>query len=227
MPGRGWAAYGNSDMAPLIRAARRDDVPFLAWVVLAASRSHLPRGIWDLGLDDPEPEMLAFLEAFLSSPDRHFCHYTGFLVAEVDGERAAGLSGYAHESTELTPPGEAIAANATRLGWSESEVGEMFGRMGPFLACLPTDEPGAWIVEWVATRPEFRRRGLVDELLRAELQVGRERGHQVGQIMILAGNVPAKHAYERVGFRVAEEKLNPELEAILGTPGLVRFTMPL
>jgi ribosomal protein S18 acetylase RimI-like enzyme len=99
--------------------------------------------------------------------------------------------------------------------------------MGPFLACLPTDEPGAWIVEWVATRPEFRRRGLVDQLLRAELQVGRDRGHRTGQITILAGNVAAKHAYERVGFEVVEEKLSPDLEAALGTPGLVRFLMPI
>ena len=210
-----------------IRPATRDDAAFLATVMLLASRSHLERGIWDLALQCTDAELLAFLEAFLASPDGHFCPYTGFLVAEVDGQRAAALSGYAHESKELTAPGEAIAATAARVGRSGDDVKAMFTRMGPFLGCLPTDEPGAWIVEWVATRPEFRRRGLVDVLLRAELQVGRDRGHQIAQIMILAGNVAAKHAYERVGFRVVEERLSADLEAAIGTPGLVRFLMPL
>jgi GNAT superfamily N-acetyltransferase len=214
-------------MRPLIRPARADDVPFLAWVVLAASRSHLERGIWDLALQSTDAELLAFLEAFLTSPDRHFCHHTGFLVAEVGGQRAAALLGYAHESTDLTPPGEAIAATAKRLGRTDEQVATLFRRMGPFLACLPTDEPGAWIVEWVATHLDFRRRGIIDHLLRAELQVGRDRGHRVAQIMILAGNLPAKHAYERVGFEVVEEKLSADLERAIGSPGLVRFLMSL
>ncbi len=40
---------------------------------------------------------------------------------------------------------------------------------------IPEHAPGAWIVENVATLPEFRRRGLVDRLVEEMLERGRRR----------------------------------------------------
>ena len=68
--------------------------------------------------------------------------------------------------------------------------------MAVFLGCLPEDAPGSWIVEWVATAPRHRGRGLVQDLLAAEFDAGRQRGHELSQIMILSGNLPAQRAYE-------------------------------
>ena len=81
-------------MATTIRAAGASDVKFLAWVMLAASRSHVPRGAWDHHVDGPEDRVLAFLERMASQSERSFCSWDRFLVAEVDGTPAAGLAGY-------------------------------------------------------------------------------------------------------------------------------------
>lgn len=214
-------------MATEIRKARPEDVPFLAEVVLSASRSHLPRGVWDLMLPEAEPRR-AFLERLLATEHRHWCHQGGFLVAEVDGRPAAALSGYAAQDPELAEPAEAI-----ELAWrggdpgDPDEIATYFGRLAPFLTCLPEAAPDAWVVEWVATGPAYRRRGLVRALLEAELAEGRARGHRTGQITILIGNEPARRAYERAGFRSAAEKRSEAFEAALGSPGLLQLRRPL
>ena len=214
--------------APRIRAARPEDVPFLAWVVLAASRSHVERGAWDLtveGRDDDE--RLAFLERMLTAERPHWCHRDGFLIAEVDGEPAAALSGYGVDDAALLDPGEAIALCSRASGWSEERLAAAFRRLSAFMGCLPEDEPGAWIVEWVATRPEHRRRGLVQALLGEILERGRQRGHATSQIMILSGNVSAQRAYERAGFRYVDERRSAVFQAATGSPGLLRMLRPL
>lgn len=214
--------------APTVRAARPEDAPFLAWAALAASRSHVERGAFDLAVEGPgDGERLAFLERLLTTERAHWCHHAGFLVAEVGGEPAAALSGYGAEDGSLLDPGEAIVACARASGWPAERLAEAFRRLSVFTACLPEDEPGAWVVEWVATRPERRRRGLVQVLLDAILERGRERGHTVSQIMILSGNVPAQRAYERAGFRYVDERRSAAFEAATGSPGLLRMLRPL
>src|SRR3972149_6478304 len=77
-----------------IGEARKEHVPFIAWVKLTAARSHLERGTWDFYIDGTEVECLRFLETLASTGAWHFAHHANFIVAEVDGQPAAALSGY-------------------------------------------------------------------------------------------------------------------------------------
>src|SRR4029453_1935525 len=97
-------------MATSIRQARAGDASFLAWVMLAASRSHVRRGAWDLHVDRPERDVLAFLERMAAQSQPSFCRWEGFLVAEVDGTPAAALCGYTIRDAGMHDPTPAIAA---------------------------------------------------------------------------------------------------------------------
>ena len=99
----------------------------------------------------------------------------------------------------------------------------MFQRLVPFLTCAPDQPDDAWIVEWVATRPEHRGKGLVRALLPAVIDLGRRRGHRKFQIGVLIGNTPAQRAYEGAGFAVSDEKRDPAFEATFGAPGIRRM----
>ena len=92
--------------------------------------------------------------------------------------------------------------------------------------CYPNPD-GLWIVEWVATRPEFRGRALIRRLLREILDLGREEGFQKAQIGYLLGNTRAKSAYEGVGFEWVEEHCHPAFEEDYGTPGIARMQRDL
>ncbi len=210
-------------MEPKIRPAELKDVPFIAWVELQAARSHLPRGIWDILLARPEKECLAFLERMAQTPTRSWFHYSAFTVAEVDGRAASAMCGY--DDKELGGETPFIAAQeATRMiGWSDAEFQRISERIPPLFTCNSETAPGAWIIENVATLAEFRRRGLTNRLLNHMLDLGRSKGYRLAQISVLIGNTPAQRAYEKAGFKVADEKRHPDFERVIGEPGTRRL----
>jgi ribosomal protein S18 acetylase RimI-like enzyme len=207
-------------MSVTIRPATAADAPFVAWVQQEAARSHLPFGFWDLAIPGPDEYRLRIIERIVRADARSFAHWSGFLVAEVDGQPAAALSGYddakAATGDRFT---EALFEALTAEGWNGERLGALLQRLGPFLTCVPEQPDDTWIVEWVATRPEHRGKGLVRALLQEILAAGRRRGHSRFQIGVLIGNVAAQRAYEGAGFTVVDDKRHPDFEATFGCPG--------
>lgn len=209
-----------------IRPAVEADVPLLAWVQQEAARSHLPLGFWDLAFPGPEEERLRIVGRVAKAKAKSFCHWSGFLVADVDGRAAAALSGYTKPSEAAGRAYfEAVGGALDAEAWNSEQREAMGARITPFLTCIPETKEDAWVIEWVATRPEYRGKGLVRSLLHAILERGRERGHTELQIGVLIGNTPAQRLYESVGFRVVEEKRHPDFERALGCPGLRRMLL--
>ncbi len=214
-------------MSYLIRSATVYDVDLLARVVLLASRSHVTTGVWDLAIPGTDQDRLRAISAALTTDEPSWCHHSNFIVAEVEGQPVAALSAYP-ANAELFLPLEQIFVKAFQaVGYGDDEVGQAFQRMMVFVETHVEDEEGAWIIEWVATLPEFRRRGLVHEMLLDRLDEGRKRGHARAQIAVLIDNLSAQKAYENVGFAVAFEKTSKDFEAKVGAPGIARMMMDL
>ncbi len=197
--------------------AREEYVPFIAWVQLTAFRSHLEKGLWDFFVGGSEEDALRFLEAFATTEARHWGSHEGFIIAEVDGTPAAALTGYFEAESSLQQ-GIQDAANA--IGWSDEDIAAGWSRAGTIGLVSPEHVPGAWITENVATRPEFRRRGLVDRLLVEIMDRGRAKGAVIGEVGVFIGNDSAQKAYEKIGFEVVEEKLHPDFEVVYKCPGV-------
>jgi ribosomal protein S18 acetylase RimI-like enzyme len=202
--------------------AREEHIPFVAWVQLAAARSHLPRGTWDFYAGGNEEECLRYLQTLVATEAHHFAHYTNFLIAEVDGRPAASLSGYFEAEHGMGALAIGMEEANTKLGRSAEEHAAGWQRAGSIAHCMPEHPERAWIVEWVATAPEFRRRGLVDTLMAEILERGRQRGASVADIGVYIENDAAQRAYEKAGFEVVGEKRHPEFQAVYGSPG-IRF----
>ncbi|MGQ9572030.1 MAG: GNAT family N-acetyltransferase [Dehalococcoidia bacterium] len=202
--------------------ARPQHAAFLAWVMLTAHRSHLERGMWDLVVGDSEAECLRFLEALATTDEPHWAHYSTFIVAEADGRPAAALCGYLDRElgTETLALRNALPEVNRAVGRTDEEAMAGWQRAASILYVAPQHADGAWVVENVATLPEFRRRGLVDRLLAEILDRGRRRGAAFADVGVLIGNDPAQRAYEKAGFEVIAEKRHPEFEAVYGSPGI-------
>jgi ribosomal protein S18 acetylase RimI-like enzyme len=197
--------------------AQPEHAKFIAWVILTAFRSHLEKGFWDFIRPGTDAQLLRYLEALTTSKAMHWTHLSLFLVAEVGGKPAAALSGYFDEE---------CGGPALRGGMDEADAATGYQqdpaaveRALTILSVAPEHVPGAWIIEDVATLPQYRRRGLVDALMQEIMQRGRDRGATVSDIGVFVGNDSAQRAYEKAGYVVVDEKRDPAFEAVYKTPG--------
>jgi translation initiation factor 4G len=199
--------------------ATREHAPLVAWVLMAAGRSHLPLGIYDFIAGGDEANVLRYCEALATTEAVHFGHYSTFIVAEVNGVPAAAMCGYFESEHGDIAAGLAEADAALGLAQDEITAGRI--KAGSILHVLPDHgDVHPWIVEHVATKPEFRRQGLVERLIGEILDVGRQRGASTADIGVYINNDRAQRAYEKCGFAVIDEKRHPDFEAAYGCPGV-------
>jgi translation initiation factor 4G len=206
-----------------IRPARPEDAKLLGWGMLMAGRSHMKIGIWDLIISQPEAKCMKFLERLSVEGPRHMCHYKEFLVAEVDGKPAAALEGFDPATNGDLTVAEHLTAVAAKMGLTPEDMSPGQQNLVAFFTCHTEYAPGAWVVEHVATRPEYRRLGVINALLDAILDKGREQGFKLAQVSPYIGNTAAERAYMKAGFKYHDEKRHPAFEALIGCPGMVRY----
>lgn len=206
-----------------IRDATRDDAALIAWVEQAAARSGMPLGFWDLMFPGADATRLALIEQIVRSPVDSFAHYSGFLVAEVDGIAVGALSGYAPQAKTLERFRDAFRGVLADNDWSRAHQKLVGTRIAPALTCVSDIPEDRWIVEWVALKPEARGKGVAAALLAAVLERGRAAGFSKAQLSVLIGNTPAVRCYERAGFSLVDEKRHPDFEAVFGAPGVARM----
>jgi translation initiation factor 4G len=175
--------------------------------------------MWDLNLGWDEAGVLRYLEVMADKEEVHWGHWSVFLVAEVDGVPAAGMCGFFENELGVASVMAGAAEANEKTGRTAEEVAAGWERSKSIMGIVMPHEPGAWVVEHVGTKPEYRRRGLVERLVHATLNRGRERGATVADIGVLIGNEPAQRAYEKCGFEVVDEVRNAECEAAYGSPG--------
>lgn len=211
---------GRSQAA--IRPARAGDAGFIARNILASQRGPLPRGWFDVALGWDEPQCLAFVERIATVRVPSWWHVSHFIVAEIEGTPAASLCALPASGTGVAAKA-AIEAAVVESGFGPSEVEAIFRRGGYTRNCWVQGEEGDWLIEHVATLPDYRGRGLVQALIDHALAAGAQAGFTRASISFLIGNEAAERCYAKAGFVFAEEKRDPAFEAITGSPGFRRF----
>jgi ribosomal protein S18 acetylase RimI-like enzyme len=210
-----------------IRSARLEDAPFLAWVMLTASRSHLKYGVWEHYVGGTEQDCLSFLSFIATTQKPHLFHSSTFIMAEMNGQKVGALSGYDPKALGMKAFVQSLPEVFQKLNWTADEQKAAVERYRPWMTCIPDDVEGAWVVESVAALPEYRRQGVVSRLLDEVLNRGRRNRFKRAQIGVLINNTPARLAYEKSGFKFDSEKRNPSFEATFGTPGIAKLLLDL
>lgn len=212
-------------MSTTIRPATPDDAGFLGWASVMASRSQLARGWFEIVLRRDDAFCFEFAKYLTVAKAISWWHWSLFLVAEEDGEIAAAMCGFGDNSVYRNSTA-AMAEAGDKMGIPKDEQAQFWPR-GAFIASPATSEAGAWTIENVATKPQFRNRGIATTLMAAELDVARAKGFKRAQISFYMGNTPAARSYTKAGFTFAEDKTAPDFEAALGIPGVTRFARDL
>jgi ribosomal protein S18 acetylase RimI-like enzyme len=215
---------------PRVRTATPEDARFLAWVMQEADRMGSEVGALDLIFDVGEERRLEFLARVAVSELDSTGHYSRFLVAELAGQPAAALSGYVPDDLASEDVPLLLRSVAAELGWSEPEVNRLVERAARFTSStfFRVQLPGGTLrVEWVATRPEFRGRGLNRALLETLFERGRASGLRTAHVGTSIGNHPAIAAYQSAGLVPYAEVRHRDYEAMFGRPGHIYFRRDL
>lgn len=207
------------------RSANPDDAAFLGWAIVIAARGHLKRGWFDIVLQRPEEFCITFCARLANARARSWWHHSFFTVAEVDGTLAAAACAFPDE-TPYHVSGEAMAEAAARSGIDAAEQAQLWPR-GQFIMSATSGDSKCWTIENVATRPDFRGRGIATGLIRNVLSNMYASGPSGAQISFLIGNDPAERCYRGCGFSFAEDKTSEEFGAAMGVPGIRRLQRSL
>ena len=213
-------------MATILRPAEPRDAEFLGWACVVAARSQLKRGWFEIVLQtDDEAYVVTFAKYLVLAKSRSWWHWSLFHVAEVDGVLASAMCGFGDESV-YHASSDAMAEASDKMHIPKAEQAQFWTR-GRFIVSPSTSERGAWTIENVGTKPEFRGTGVTHALLEKELDVARAAGFKRAQISFFMGNTPAERAYTKAGFVFAEEKRAKDFEDAMGIPGIKRFARNL
>lgn len=207
--------------------ATPDHSSFLAQVILSASRSHLELGPFDIALELPKGEVLGILEWMTLSEFISNCHFSKFLVAELETKPVGALAAFDPGETNLLPLGAALSDAYSGMGYEEADLPSALMRLEAMRGCVPSAEPGTWVVEWVAVEIAHRGQGILTQLLQKILALGTNRSLPRSQISTYLGNQAAINAYQRAGFRIDREYRNANFADLLGSPGMLTMLRDL
>lgn len=205
---------------PTIRPARTEDAEGAARTILAAQRGPVPRGWFDIALNWPEPQCLGFVER-IARADAILRHTSQFIIAEVDGNPPRHSVPCLYGTAS---PRDRLSRKSRAMGWSASELSEIFRRGACTANCWVQGGVGDWLIEHVAVQSSLSPRRACAGVDRPRAR-GRQGGHfERVLISFLIGNEAAERCcYAKAGFVFAEEKRDPQLEALTGAPGSCRF----
>ena len=206
----------------MIRRAQADDADVVAWTILMSQRGHRSRGWFDIALNRPERECLAFIKAIATGAVLSQWHVSRFWIAEVDGKAGAALCALpGGEARTTTRP--AIKHAMQTLGVDDGEQSAIWQRGAYITGCWTPCADDHWFIEHVATHPTCRGLGLVQALLTHALAEGHAAGYAWASIPFYIGNDPAERCYAKAGFAFAREKRDAAFEAVTGAPGFRWF----
>lgn len=207
-------------MPVILRRANRDDTPFLARIMYTAARSHLSVCPWNAILEETEQGTLRLLQKIATTPKHHWCHVSGFWIAQVDNEPAAALCGF-DPATEGSDVLAAWVLNvmSNEEGMHLEKLARIRAHLKISVSGLPEDLTDVWGIENVAVLPQYRGLGLIDQLFERAFCEGRERGFKKAQILCLNGNHRAETAWHRNGFAFQTDTINSQFEKLTGATG--------
>jgi ribosomal protein S18 acetylase RimI-like enzyme len=179
---RPWGSGRGEDnmTTPIFRDGRQEDAPALAELVNMAGEG-MPLQLWDTMREPGESAWDVGRRR--AAREKGSFSWSNAKVAEIDGEVAAALIGYAQPSAPEPVDYDAMPPVFVPLQELEN-------------LALNT-----WYVNVLAVFPRFRRRGLGTQFMAIAEEIAAEEGKPGLSIIVSDINVEAKRLYLACGFR--------------------------
>ena len=211
-----------------IRDATADDAEFLAWAILTAARGNLTKpSVWERVISGSQQDREALIAKLVVAEPACIAHYEGFVIAEHQGLPIAAACGYVPAEKPPEAFTTALLSVVEKAGWRHEQQLALLDGFKVFSRCLPMGYQHDWVLEYIATKPDYRGSGVTKELLNDLLECGREAGATTAQVAYFVGNEAAKKSYKKLGFNEFKQLVDSEFESLYGVAGVVHMNRAL
>lgn len=201
-------------MSIKIRKALSQDAPFLAQMILQSSRADKRIGIFDVIFGSKSDEKtLSDIEKLTTTTIKNYCHFSNFLIAEIDGKCVGSLCSYEPR----------IATQETFLE-SLEEIG-CDAKGEDFLEILESCDfqlnKRTLIFDFMEEIEGHMDVGILKALMQKSLLSARLKGYRIAQAMVEIGSLETLLYYKKLGFKEVRQKECEIYKEKFGRPGLV------
>jgi len=201
-------------MSIKIRKAIVSDSPFLAQMILQSSRAGKKVGIFDLIFEtNDDAVILNKLEILTQTKAKTHCHFSNFLIAELDEKSVGTLSSY--EPRIATKEAFIDALNEVGCGEHISESLEVL------YDCDFGLNKRTLMFDFMEELEGFIDVGILKTLMQKSLLTARLKGYRIGQTLVEIGSLETLLFYKKLGFKVVAEKESELYKEKFGRAGLV------
>jgi hypothetical protein len=197
-----------------IRNANVTDAPFLAKMILQSSRAGKKDGMFDIAFEmDNDKKILEKLEMLVQTQAKNYCHFSNFLVAQMNGKSVGSLCSY--EPRIATKDQFIIALREVGCSDKANE------RLDAFYSCEFNLNNRTLMFDFMEEEDGFIDVGILKALMQKSLLTARLKGYRIAQTIIEIGSLESELFYKKLGLHVVEQKECAQYQEKFGRPGLM------
>ena len=201
-------------MSIKIRKANVTDASFLAKMILQSSRAGKKDGMFDIAFEmNNDKKILEKLEMLVQTQAKNYCHFSNFLVAEMDGKNVGSLCSY---EPRISTKDQFIVA-LQEVGCSD-KANE---RLDAFYSCEFNLNNRTLMFDFMEEEDGFIDVGVLKALMQKSLLAARLKGYRIAQTIIEIGSLESELFYKKLGFHVVETKECELYKEKFGRAGLM------
>ena len=201
-----------------IRRATSADASFLAQMVLQSTRADKKIGIFDLIFNTTDDkEILNYLEKLTNTTAKYSCHFSNFLIAEIEGRSVGSLCSY--EPRLVTREVFLAALDEIGVNGEESEY------LGLMDVCGFALNNRTLIFDYMEELEGFMDVGILKALMQKSLLNARLKGYRIAQTIVEIGSLETLLYYKKLGFKEIKQKECEPYKEIFGRAGLVLLSI--
>ena len=185
-------------MSIKIKQAKIEDSAFLAQMILQSSRAGKKDGLFDLLFQTNENAViLQKLEKLITTSAKSHCHFSNFLIAQMDGNSVGTLCSY--EPRIATK--ETFVKALQEIGCEDST-----GALEVMYCCDFDLNKRTLMFDFMEELEGFIDVGVLKALMQKSLLTARLKGYTIAQTMIEIGSLDNELFYKKLGFRKIVQK---------------------
>lgn len=205
-------------MSIKIRKALATDTEFLAQMILKSSRAEKKLGMFDFVLNSSsDKDLLQKLQKLTTTTVKNYCHFSNFLIAEIDSKSVGSLCSY--EPRIATK--QSFIDSLTEIGCTENleEYDNILHQ------CDFEQNNRTYILDFLEEVDGFLDVGILKALMTKSLLSARLKGYTIAQTIVEIGSLETMLIYKKLGFSQKKEKECELYREKFGRNGLSLFEL--